>query len=254
VISSTTPGYLFPYVLGGTFAIAAALLLGLRQALKNSGLPPGTGRRVFRDCAILLAVWLFAAVLSSWLGFYQGAPGKTPTVPIGLLLPIAVIGALYWRSPSLRTAVNAVPQKWLVGVQLYRTLGLIFLVLYAFGRAPGVFAWPAGVGDILVGLLAPVIGAAYARNPRRAVPWLRAWNLLGIADLVVALTTGFLSSPSPLQLFALDTPNELITRFPLVLIPVFLVPLSILLHLASLQKLSRSDAPLVNSQLNFAAH
>jgi hypothetical protein len=197
---------------------------------------------------------LFAAVLSSWLGFYQGAPGKTPTVPIGLLLPIAVIGALYWRSPSLRTAVNAVPQKWLVGVQLYRTLGLIFLVLYAFGRAPGVFAWPAGVGDILVGLLAPVIGAAYARNPRRAVPWLRAWNLLGIADLVVALTTGFLSSPSPLQLFAFDTPNELITRFPLVLIPVFLVPLSILLHLASLQKLSRSDAPLVNSQLNFAAH
>jgi hypothetical protein len=192
-------------------------------------------------------------VLSSWLGFYQSAHGRTPTVQIGLLLPIAVIGALYWRWPPLRTAVDAVPQKWLVGVQLYRTLGLIFLVLYVAGRAPGVFAWPAGVGDILVGLLAPAIGAAYARNPRRAAPWLRAWNLLGIADLVVALTTGFLSSPSPLQLFAFDTPNELITKFPLVLIPVFLVPLSILLHLASLQKLSRSEAPLANSQLNFAA-
>jgi len=38
-----------------------------------------------------------------------------------------------------------------VGVQVYRALGLIFLVLYAGGYLPGLFAWPAGVGDILVG-------------------------------------------------------------------------------------------------------
>ncbi len=66
---------------------------------------------------------------------------------------------------------------------------------------------------------------------------LRAWNLLGIADLIVAVTTGFLTSPSPLQVLALDRPNELISWFPLAMIPVFLVPLSLLLHLASLQKL-----------------
>ena len=48
------------------------------------------------------------------------------------------------------------------------------------------------------------------------------------------MTTGFLTSPSAFQLFAFDLPNELISQFPLVLIPVFLVPLSVLLHLASL--------------------
>jgi hypothetical protein len=41
------------------------------------------------------------------------------------------------------------------------------------------------------------------------------------------------------QLFAFDLPNELISQFPPVLIPVFLVPLSVLLHLASLTKLRR---------------
>jgi hypothetical protein len=56
-------------------------------------------------------------------------------------------------------------------------------------------------------------------------------------DLVVAVTTGFLSSPSPIQKFAFDNPNTLITAFPLVMIPVFLVPLAILLHLASLTEL-----------------
>ena len=53
------------------------------------------------------------------------------------------------------------------------------------------------------------------------------------------MTTGFLTSPSAFQLFAFDLPNVLISQFPLVLIPVFLVPLSVLLHLASLTKLRR---------------
>src|SRR6202023_4382766 len=97
---------------------------------------------------------------------------------------------------------------------------------------PGAFAWPAGVGDIVVGLAAPIVGATYARSPHRAAGWLRAWNLLGIADLIVALTTGFLPSPSSLQVLALDAPNTLVTAFPLVLIPVFLLRLCFFLHFA----------------------
>jgi hypothetical protein len=94
---------------------------------------------------------------------------------------------------------------------------------------------------VIVGLLAPVVGIAYMRGVRWSTGLLWAWNLLGIADLVVAVTTGFLTSPSPLQLLALDRPNELISSFPLAMIPVFLVPLSLLLHLASLQKLRQVE-------------
>jgi hypothetical protein len=82
---------------------------------------------------------------------------------------------------------------------------------------------------------------AYMRRVRGSAGMLRAWNRLGIADLVVAVTTGFLTSPSPVQLLALDRPNELITAFPLAMIPVFLVPLAVLLHLASWQKLRRTE-------------
>jgi hypothetical protein len=49
-----------------------------------------------------------------------------------------------------------------------------------------------------------------------------------------------LNSPSLFQLFALDRPNELVSLFPLVLAPTYLVPLSILLHLASLTKLRKA--------------
>jgi hypothetical protein len=114
-----------------------------------------------------------------------------PTIQFGVLIPILVGVALFmWWCP-LRSVLEAVPQDWIVGVQLYRAMGVIFLVLYAGGRLPGLFAWPAGVGDILVGLLAPTIGIAYARRSSNAAGWLRAWNLFGIGDLIVALATRF---------------------------------------------------------------
>jgi hypothetical protein len=109
------------------------------------------------------------------------------------------------------------------------------------GRLPGLFALPAGFGDVSVGLLAPLVATAYARSSHGVARRVRLWNLLGIADLVIAVTMGFLTSPSPLQLASFDRPSVLIAIFPLSLIPVYMVPLSILLHLASLHHLQYTE-------------
>jgi hypothetical protein len=235
------PDYLVPYVLSGTAATVAAVLFGFHRALKLAGWPAQKRKRASWSGAVLLLAWCFASFLLSWFEFFRGSAFRLPTIQYGLLIPIIAGVVLFRRWPLAQRTLEAVPQEWLVSVQFYRILGLIFLVLYASGRAPGVFAWPAGVGDVIVGLLAPAVGIAYARRSRNAVALVRAWNLLGISDLIVAVTTGFLSSPSPLQLFAFGTPNELISQFPLAMIPVFLVPLSILLHLASLKKLRQTE-------------
>jgi hypothetical protein len=223
-------------------AVVAALIFGLRRALSLSKLAARDGRRAFWSISALLLAWFLAALLLTWLGFYQGSSTRIPTIQYGLLIPIAAGVVLFWRWPVLRRVIESAPQEWIVSVQVYRALGLIFLVLYAGGRLPGAFALPAGFGDVLVGLLAPIVGIAVARQWRGSANLVRAWNLLGIADLVVAVSTGFLSSPSPFQMLAFDRPNELIGAFPLAMIPVFLVPLSILLHLASLEKLRQSPA------------
>lgn len=235
------PDYLTPYVLSGTLAIIASVLFGLYRALKRARWPDGDRRRAVKIGAVLLIAWFFAALLPSWFGLYRGSSSRLPTVQYGLLIPIVLGVILSRRWRILGRVIEAVPQEWIVGVQLYRALGLIFLVLYAAGRLPGVFAWPAGGGDVIVGLLAPVVGIAYARRRGDAAGVVRAWNLFGLVDLAVAVATGFLTSPSPVQMLAFDAPNELITTFPLVMIPVFLVPLSVLLHLASLKKLRAID-------------
>jgi hypothetical protein len=221
-------------------AVVAALLIGLHQALRGAAWDGGRGRAFWSVAAILVA-WFLAALLPVWLGFYQGSPTRIPTIQYGLLIPIAAGVVLFWRWPVLQRIIESAPQAWIVSVQVYRALGLIFLVLYAERRLPGAFALPAGCGDMLVGLLAPIVGIALARHWRGSASLLRAWNLLGITDLVVAVTTGFLSSPSPFQMLAFDRPNELMGAFPLAMIPVFLAPLSILLHLASLEKLRQTQ-------------
>jgi hypothetical protein len=48
----------------------------------------------------------------------------------------------------------------------------------------------------------------------------RGWNVLGLLDLAVAITTGFLTSPSAFQAFSFDAPNELISAFPLVMVGI----------------------------------
>jgi hypothetical protein len=233
------PSYLLPNILIGSVAVVAIMLFGLHRALSRTEWPTKERGRAFWSILALLLAWFAGALVLSWSGFYQGTPTRVPTIPFGLLIPIAGGVVLFWRWPLLRRVIDAVPQSWLVGVQLYRLEGLIFLTLYAAGLLPGAFALPAGIGDVVVGLLAPVVGVAYARRTRPAL--LRAWNLLGLADLAVAVTTGFLTSPSPVQLLALDRPNELISAFPLAMIPVFLVPLSVLLHFASFEKLHHTE-------------
>ena len=240
-MNNLAPGYLPLYVLTGTVAVAASVLFGLHSALRRAGLPVRDRRHALWGVSTLLVAWFFAALVPSWLGFYQGAPSRVPTLQYGLLVPIVAGVALFRIWPALKRIIESVPQRWIVSVQVYRVLGSIFLVLYARGRLPGAFALPAGAGDVIVGLLAPVVGIAYVNGSRRSAGLLRAWNLFGLGDLIVAAVTGFLTSPSQLQILAFDRPNELISAFPLVMIPAFLVPLAVLLHLVSLEKLRQTE-------------
>src|SRR5207245_6648798 len=79
---------------------------------------------------------------------------------LGLCIALLILASawLLYRSSALNAVIAAIPLPWLVGVQLYRVVGFSFLVLYAVGRLPGEFAIPAGAGDVVVGLAAPVVG------------------------------------------------------------------------------------------------
>lgn len=227
------------YVLSGSLAMIAAVVIGLGRALTPLGWSPSERRNVLWTVSLVLLIWFAIAIFLAVNGAYSVAADSLPTIQFGLLIPVIVGLALLFSSATVARVLAAVPMQWLVGIQLYRIIGGVFVVLWLAGSIPGLFALPAGIGDVAVGVMAPFVAARYARNAgqgRNAVVW---WNAFGLFDLVVALTLGLLTSPSPLQLFAFEQPNIIISGFPLILIPTFLVPLSILLHITVWIKLAR---------------
>jgi hypothetical protein len=237
----TIPTYLPYFVAAGTAATLIAILYGLHRSLLETGLPAADRARTFRASAFILLGWLVVAVSLGALGVYHVNSSEVPTIQYGIVVPILIGVLMIWRSDTVRRVIAAVPQPWLVGIQLYRALGVIFLILYATGKLPGKFALPAGIGDVGIGLLAPVVGFAYARAPRNTAGLVAAWNAFGILDLIIAVGTGLMTAPSLLVSTAVQPTSEFMTVLPMVLIPVYLVPLSIVLHFASLAKLHRES-------------
>lgn len=251
-MNPAVPSFLSPYMLFGTIATVAALVFGLNRALRSANWAARDRAKAVWASVALLAVLYLTAEIPARLGVYH-RPSEVPLIQFGLLVPIAFVLLLFFFWQPFRRTIEAIPQQWLVGIQLYRALGVVFLILYAMDKLPAAFAIPAGAGDVFVGLAAPSVALASLRKSPNADRVLRRWNLFGLADLVVALFTGFLSSPSPLQILARSHPNELVTQYPLVIVPVFLVPIAILLHLASLHKLKQARLnPLQYTSSSFA--
>jgi len=250
-----TPKALEAFCLLADVVIVALLLNGLRIALQRTD-----------STALVRAAWVIAGTLLAWnvlsfqlathgifvarrVAFYapHTAAAKPlrivlavfPPILFAVLLPVVIGLWLILRSKAMARIVDAMPLSWLVGVQIYRVAGAIFLVLWGAGQLPWQFAIPAGSGDVLVGLAAIPVAWAASQGSKASSTAAYAWNLLGIADFVVALGTGFLTSPSRFQMLALDHPNLLVSRFPLVMIPAFMVPLSSIMHGICLWKLHR---------------
>lgn len=244
------PAYVTPFVLIADIVIIGAVLIGLRLALARTSFPAGVRGTIMRRASIALAGWFLLALTLSYFGVFLGSADRWPTIQLGILIPIAAGLIILRRSQIAAEIIDAVPQGWLVGVQLYRTLGIIFILLHGAGQLPPQFALPAGWGDIAVGIVAPMVGIVYARGLFGARAAVLGWNILGLADLVIAVTMGVLTSPSPLQVLAIDAPNLLISAFPLAMVPVFAVPLSVLLHVTSMIKLKRSRQELERRQIS----
>jgi hypothetical protein len=190
--------------------------------------------------SVALIAWLaIAQYLGSANAYFATGEDAVPTVLFGLLIPLIVAAVGVRLSPRIASLVSAIPLPWVVASQVYRVGGGIFLVLWADGRLPWQFALPAGIGDVTTGCLALVVAALLAQRSPRALRAAYSWCLFGIADLVVAVAMGGMTSPGRAHLLALDAPNLLISSYPLVMVPTFAVPLALMLHGLVLWRLRR---------------
>ena len=187
----------------------------------------------------ILAAWLAAAAAMGGAEVFLARPSNAaPAIAGGVAIPI-VTGVLLTRIPAVRDAL-AHPRvlALLTLANSWRVVGVVFVTLYLQNLLPAQFALPAGIGDVAIGLAAPFVAYALWKRPANRRPGI-IFHTLGLLDLVMALTLGLTSAPVAVQIFTAQ-PNTLpMTVLPEVLIPTFLVPLGVIIHITALRILTR---------------
>ena len=192
--------------------------------------------------AAVLSVWFLSVLGGGLSGWFVSAPTQPPlAILLAVSLPPLVFALLYQTSGRFAAFTLNLDLKLITSLQSFRVIGAMFLVLYAFRLLPGLFAFPAGLGDLAVGLAAPFLALRIARG---AAGWQRQtywFNVLGLLDFAVAIGTGVLTSDTSLGVFADHTlpARANLAAFPLSLVPTFLVPFYIILHVISLLQLAQ---------------
>ncbi len=178
---------------------------------------------------LVFLAWMALALPLVLAGTFATDPGE-PSLALALHLAAVVTATLVGIavSPRLRASIRALDPEILTSLQAWRVLGMMFLFLAALGDLPHVFAIPAGVGDVLVGLAAPIV-LIHMRSKtlsRRAFGWFTG---LGLFDFAVAFALGnYVNLTIPPQ-----SGFASMAALPLVLVPGLFVPAFAVLHLAA---------------------
>ncbi len=229
------PAYFTTSIVVTSFSFALVTFFLIHQAIKKT-IVKSKHLKYSLIIALSLVAWFSLVFFIGKASIFAKNPLIAPFILIGFIVLFGILQKVY-VSPTARLIMSAIPQHWLIGIQTYRVVGYGFLILASLGLLPYLFAYSAGYGDILVGLLAPLVALlVYFKKPfakKAAI----AWNYLGIVDLVIAIAIGSLGFPRPVQTLPLEVSTEQLSLFPLALIPLFVVPLAMMLHLFSLRML-----------------
>jgi len=165
-----------------------------------------------------------------------------PGLGLAVALPVAALLSAFFAAPSIRSAMLATPLPALVAISATRILpGALLVALHAAGQLPAPFATSAGWGDIIAGVAALPLAWSIARFGSRVRALALMWNTIGIVDLITAVALGALSSPGPLQVYVGPPTSVMITTLPWLLIPGFIVPSLIFIHVVIYYRLATTE-------------
>lgn len=180
--------------------------------------------------------FVLAGTAGAWVGLAgavagAGALSNPPTVLAMFGTPLVAIIALALGFPAVRRALTAIPLPLLIGLNIFRLGGGLFVLLAVAGRLSGPFPYLAGWGDFVTGALAIPVAALAANETRFRDRLILAWNSFGMLDLIVAVTLGLISrNGSPLQLIHAGVGTAAMQTLPWAFIPTVLVPFFLVVH------------------------
>jgi hypothetical protein len=224
------PWYVWAISVVEAVGFAAATCFALYYGARIAGSSRARAGQLAAAAGVVLGGWFtVSGVIAAGGGYHTLVP---PWLPIAAGAVMVALLAMS-RIPAVARAL-ASPSA-LVRLTLphaFRVAGVAFLMMMALGHMPALFALPAGLGDIAIGIQAPFVARRLARGTgHRGAIW---FHVLGIADLVNALILGGLTA---FHIVHVSPANDALSLLPIALIPSAGVPLLLALHIVSLRRL-----------------
>jgi hypothetical protein len=165
----------------------------------------------------VLAMWFAFAAAASLAGWTRAIPVPALMVS-GFVIPFCLFYGALTLSPRSRRFIETRDLRITTLLEASRITGLVFFIGYASGALPALFGLTTGSLDTAIGFT-----ALLAAGASRDALWL--WHVAGIASLLISGSFGILTAPAAMA------------EFPWALVPTFLGPVTLLLHLTSLTAL-----------------
>ncbi|HMQ48938.1 MAG TPA: hypothetical protein PKA00_15815 [Saprospiraceae bacterium] len=223
----------FSYFALSTFILL--LLLFGNYKLVNLARNSGTGKTYKTpNIAGIIVLWLLYLSALSFSGLLKDY-SLPPRFPLLVFLPFAFWTTLFYIRNKNNPIFERLPLQWTTFFQSFRiAVELLLLFTYYKGIIPVEATFEGYNFDILMGISAVLIGFVFANKVARYKRLLVFWNGIGILMvLIVAFIVG--TSVYKSELWGYDRPTVSTAFFslPYLLIPGFLAPAAIFVHVVS---------------------
>jgi hypothetical protein len=206
-----------------TVVFFGLLLSRLRKSLAATSFTESKKKKIFNGTLISLIGWAIVTSVLSLSGIISDFSSFPPKIGILLIIPLITI---IW---IIRTTEIIWLQSFRIVVEI------LIWRLFVDNLAPIQMTFEGRNFDIISGLTALVV-AYFVASKRISSSLVIIWNFACLALLVNIVTIAILSMPTPFRVFMNEPANTIVTKFPIVLLPAFLVPLAYGLHFLSLRQ------------------
>jgi hypothetical protein len=182
---------------------------------------------------MLLIAWMIAIVGLSLNDVFISSPRETPlAILLSFVVTLSLFSLAYINLPLFRRYVLSLDLRLLIMLHSLRMLGIGFVMLHLFNLLPGLFAYMAGFGDALTAIGAVILTYAFIKDKNGvSKKWIFRWNTFGLLDFIVAVSIGILTRNEAILAPVSGVNSDLMTTFPFVIIPAFLVQVFTLTHI-----------------------
>ncbi|WP_420603566.1 hypothetical protein [Flagellimonas sp.] len=223
------------------FVILLVILLWtLNNAMKKIGVVHPKRNSALAITFIGIFSWL-ALQLFVWnTGFYYNL-SLPPRIPLFMVFPVLLFIVLFLFRNRNHSIIAAIPIALPVAVQSFRAvIEVLFYFTFLSGVLPIQVTFEGANYDVLIGLSAIAI-AIYASRPNASSKVLIAWNIIGILVVLFAAFIFITSFYFPAIWGNTGIPIAF-NQFPYLLLPTFLMPFAVFLHVLSIIQLTRKTS------------